>query len=407
MYDADIAVIGAGLTGLRAALEFAKGGLSVLVLEEAESVGGRLKTTVVNGAVLDHGFQVLLTAYPEFSTIPSLDPLKLRWFESGARLRVDSRVYDIYDPLRHPLRAVRSLAAPVVTIRDLALLGLFLGIPMMRRNIKPRGESTADSLDRRGFSPLFRGAFLKPFLRGVLLDPQLSSDVELAKFYLGAFARGGAALPEKGIQALPELLADSLGRQHILLRSPVVATTPGAVVLQNGEELRVRKVVCAADALAAAALTGPEQTVPHTGTVTMYFLAERAPYHEALLMLNADDGGPINHLAVVTNVQPSYSPSGTSLISVSSIGEHARLPEATLVPLVRRQLHDWFGPCCGDWQFLRSFAIRNALPARPRLGLGWTEHLGVLYAGDYLAYGSQNGALSAGRSVAQHVLMHW
>ena len=58
--DADIIIVGAGLTGLRAAIEVANAGLSVIVLEREMAVGGRMRTTVVNGFRLDHGFQVIL-----------------------------------------------------------------------------------------------------------------------------------------------------------------------------------------------------------------------------------------------------------------------------------------------------------------------------------------------------------
>jgi len=38
------------------------------------------------------------------------------------------------------------------------------------------------------------------------------------------------------------------------------------------------------------------------------------------------------------------------------------------------------------------------------MSVGYSEVSGILYAGDYLTYPSQNGALSAGRSVADFVL---
>jgi phytoene dehydrogenase-like protein len=403
MNDTDVAIIGAGLTGLRAALEISRAGLSVLVIERESTVGGRLKTTYEQGATLDHGFQVLLTGYPEFSTLPDLSPLACRSFWSGARMRVDSRFIDLLDPRRHPSTILKSLLTPVVRVSDLLKLLKFLQ-SATTSGAKRTGESTADALERLRFSELFKGAFLKPFLRGVLLDPLLLDDSGLAAFYLRTFARGSAALPQKGIQALPELLATTLGREHLLLDARVTSIGAGRVVLQNGDDIRARKIICAADALSAAAVGGPEQTVPHVGTTTVYFLAERPPYSEPLIMLNSDDSGPINNLAVVSNVQPSYAPAGKALISASIIGEHARLPESVLLAKVRSQLHLWFGAQTADWQHVRSFFIPNALPARARLQHGWHEKDGVLYAGDYLSYGSQNGALAAGRSVAQHLL---
>jgi phytoene dehydrogenase-like protein len=58
MDDADIIIVGAGLAGLRAALELSRGGLSVIVLERDECVGGRMRTDPVNGALLDRGFRL-------------------------------------------------------------------------------------------------------------------------------------------------------------------------------------------------------------------------------------------------------------------------------------------------------------------------------------------------------------
>ena len=43
MKDADVIIVGAGLTGLRAAAEAVRSGLSVIVLERADDIGGRVR----------------------------------------------------------------------------------------------------------------------------------------------------------------------------------------------------------------------------------------------------------------------------------------------------------------------------------------------------------------------------
>lgn len=403
MHDSDVVIVGAGLTGLRAALELVQAGLRVLVLEKDDQVGGRLRTTMEAGCVLDHGFQVILPGYPELSTLPALDTLECRAFWSGARIRLDSKVYEVLDPLRHPRALLSTLASPIVSLRDLIKLAMFVQGASLRR-MTPASDSTAAALDSLGLTELFKGAFLRPFLRGVLLDPSLSADSGLARFYLKVFSRGGAIIPARGIQALPELLATTLGRQHILLSTAASQVLQGRVVLQNGDEIRAKWVVCAADALSSAALGAPEQTMPHSGTTTVYFLADKPPYEEPLLTLNGDGSGPINNLAVLTNVQPGYAPDGKALISASVLGESALHPDDQLIPAVRKQLHEWYGSQIAAWEFIKSFRIPHALPARPRFSNGWLEREGVFYAGDYLSYGSQNGALLAGRSVAQEIV---
>ncbi len=402
--DTDIVIVGAGLTGLRAALEVSRAGLSVLVVEREGCVGGRIRSSRVDGFILDHGFQVILSGYPELKTIPSLAPLRCKAFTAGARVRLDRRDYDLIDP-RHKLGSIlNTLRSPIVTLRDVVPLISMIGLAPKSPE-PPCGQSTAQYIAGQKFSQLFKGAFLEPFLRGVLLDAQLSTDARVARFYLRIFAQGKALLPENGMQAFPELLASSLGREHIMLNSPVAHLKADRVVLSSGEEIRARRVICAADALSAAALGGPDQTSPQHGTVTMYFSARRPPFTEPILMLNGDGSGPINNLSVVSNVQPSYAPPGKALICASIVGSEAKRQRPELEARVRQQLHDWFGSETTEWTTLKVFEMPCALPACPRLSAGFREVDGVIYAGDYLSYGSQNGALAAGRAVGSAVII--
>ena len=402
MHDADVVIVGAGLTGLRAALEVSRAGLSVLVVERNNAVGGRMQTSNVRGALLDHGFQVLLPAYPEFKTLPSLTSLQCKSFTAGARVRFDSKWYDVVDPRQHLGHFLRAARHPLGSISDLVRFGVYVQT-CASNSITLSDLTTAQMVDRWNLSERFASGFLKPFLRGVLLDPMLNSNAALARFYLKTFSRGAAALPAGGIQALPELLANALGRQHVLLQTPVTSVTRNRVILENGDDLSCRYVICASDALAAAALGGPEQTVPYNGTTTMYFLADRPPYPEPILALDGDGMGPINNLAVLSNVQPGYAPSGKALISASVLGSLLRISETELLTAAKQQLHSWFGAQTADWEHVQNIRIPAALPARPRISSGWTCRDGVFYAGDYLSYGSQNGALMAGREVAHAV----
>ena len=61
----DAVVIGGGLAGLRCAERLQENGVEATVLEAEDRVGGRVSTDELNGFLLDRGFQVLLTAYPD------------------------------------------------------------------------------------------------------------------------------------------------------------------------------------------------------------------------------------------------------------------------------------------------------------------------------------------------------
>ena len=78
MSDKKIYIVGAGLSGLVAALELEKSGFEPVILEASDRVGGRMKTDVVDGFRLDHGFQVLNTAYPEAKRYLDFSALQLK-----------------------------------------------------------------------------------------------------------------------------------------------------------------------------------------------------------------------------------------------------------------------------------------------------------------------------------------
>lgn len=61
-------VVGAGLAGLNAARTLRKAGLSPVILEASDGVGGRVRTDVVDGFLLDRGFQIYLTGVTKTNT---------------------------------------------------------------------------------------------------------------------------------------------------------------------------------------------------------------------------------------------------------------------------------------------------------------------------------------------------
>ena len=60
-----VVVIGAGPAGLAAAKYLGEAGIPVRLLEAEGQVGGRMRSDLVDGFVLDRGFQVFIEAYPE------------------------------------------------------------------------------------------------------------------------------------------------------------------------------------------------------------------------------------------------------------------------------------------------------------------------------------------------------
>ncbi len=100
--SADVVIVGAGLAGLVAAKVLEQHNLNTIVLEESDGVGGRVRTDHVDGFLLDRGFQVLLTAYPELPRHLNLAELDLQLFEPGAIVWRDGKGTVVGDPIRRP-----------------------------------------------------------------------------------------------------------------------------------------------------------------------------------------------------------------------------------------------------------------------------------------------------------------
>mgnify|MGYP003343390801 FL=1 len=111
--SADVVIVGAGLAGLVAARTLQAAGVDTVVLEASDGPGGRVRSDNVDGFVLDRGFQVLLTAYPELPHHLDLDALDLCRFEPGAMVWRKGRGHVMGDPFRRPGTLPSTAFAPV------------------------------------------------------------------------------------------------------------------------------------------------------------------------------------------------------------------------------------------------------------------------------------------------------
>lgn len=408
--DTGVIIVGGGLAGLCCAFHLRAAGVGATVLEASDGVGGRARTDIVDGFRLDRGFQVLLTAYPELPRVIDLNALHLRPFYPGALVRRRGRFIRVVDPWRRPVDALRSIASRLGTLSDAAkiwklrrdVLAVELHELMARA---PR--STRQRLAEAGFSADMIEGFFRPFLGGVFLDHDLETSSRMFDFVFRMFSTGQTALPAEGMGALAAQIASRLEPGTVRLNTAVARVGDGEIETAAGERLTARAVVLAADPSTTARLLGRGDEQAWRATTCFYYAAERSPISEPILVLNGEGTGPVNSVAVLSEVAPTYAPRGQSLISVSVIGVDP--PADRLEPLVRQQLGTWFGTEAGRWRMLRSFVIPRALPAYPpehngsmprsvRIGPG-------LYAcGDHTESPSINGAMVSGRRAAEAVL---
>jgi len=407
----DVCVVGAGLAGLACARALTFRGVECAVLEASDGVGGRVRTDRVDGFLLDRGFQVALTGYPELHHQLDVPRLRLQRFEPGALVRVGARFHRVSDPLRRPGHLLSTLFAPIGTPLDrVRLLRLLVDVQrgaaadLLRRPESPECDrSTLEELDARGFSDGMIDEFFVPLFGGIQLDPQLEVSSRRFAVVLRMLAGGDAALPAAGMGAIPEQLAADLPKGVVHLGARVVALEGTTAIVDGADPVHARAVVVATEGPVAAQLLGlPDPGSRPAGCV--YFAAERAPRPETLVMLDADRSGPANDVAVMSNVAPTYAPPGRALVAAQVIGSIER-DELELD--VRRQLRDWFGGEVDGWEHLRTYRIAHGHPdQRPGFSARRAVRLGGgrFVCGDPRDTAAIQGALFSGKRTAAAVL---
>ena len=405
----DVIVVGGGLAGLVCASRLYESGVSCLLVEGADQVGGRVRTDEVDGFLLDRGFQVFLTAYPEAQATLDYQQLDLRCFEPGALIRYSGEFHRLSDPWRRPQHSLATLLSPAATLRDKLRIASF-------RKHTTRGQlsdiydrtqqSTIALLRERGFSDAVIDRFFRPFLGGVFLDGDLETSSRMCEFVFRMFAQGDAALPAGGMGELPRQLADRLPPEFVRTGTPVEAIEDTDVVLASGERLSARAVVVATSAPIARQLLDDPYPADGRSVTCLYFAAPSPPIDEPILVLNGDGTGPINNLCVPSQVAPRYAPSGQSLVSVTVLGHHG--DEQRLLDDVQQQLQEWFGTTTATWRRLKTYGIDYALPVQspPTLqpvAKSAQVRTGVFVCGDHCDTGSINGAMASGRRAAESV----
>ena len=114
----DVLIVGAGLAGLCAARRLHEAGVSFQILEGSDGIGGRIRTDHMDGFLLDRGFQVLLTAYPEARAVLDYAALDLKKFTPGTLSWFAGRLNQLVDPWRTPGAWMDSLRSDFGTFRD-------------------------------------------------------------------------------------------------------------------------------------------------------------------------------------------------------------------------------------------------------------------------------------------------
>ncbi len=238
MKQPDVLIVGAGLAGLCCARTLHRKGVSFQILEASDGVGGRVRTDAVDGFLLDRGFQVLLTAYPEAQAVLDYQALDLRKFLHGAMIRFEGEFCKLMDPWRVQGQWWKALSSPVGTLPDKfrvrKLHNQLVASPLDRIYTRPE-RPTLNLLTRWNFSERMVERYWRPLVGSALLDPHLKASSRVFEFVYKMMAEGDIAVPAKGIGEIPKQIAASLPEDSIRLGAKVKFFGEGSLTIEGGE----------------------------------------------------------------------------------------------------------------------------------------------------------------------------
>lgn len=224
--SARVAVVGAGLAGLSAALELHRRGFEVEILERSRLVGGKATSFTAGGVEVDNGQHVFLGCFDAWREMVRelgmedqiyLQPrFEVLLFGEGGTARLHA------GRLPAPLHLAPALLAH-------RLLGLRGRIEVARAMLAARrpsaeGESLAAWLDGHGQGAVAKAAFWDPFLVPALNAPLEDCSAEAGRFVLTTAFLAGADACRIGWSRVPlariaEAAAERAGT--LRLRTPV------------------------------------------------------------------------------------------------------------------------------------------------------------------------------------------
>jgi phytoene dehydrogenase-like protein len=406
MADHKVIIVGGGVAGLVAAIELEKQNIAPLIVESTDRVGGRVKTDSFQGYQLDHGFQVLLTAYPEAKKYLDYDQLKLKFFKPGALIFQGQKQIRLSDPMRQPSQAFATLFSKAGSFQD--KLKIFKLSQRLKKDslsaIFSRTEMTTKAyLLSYGFSEQIIKNFFQPFLGGIFLESELNTSSRMFEFVFKMFSEGHAAIPSDGMEAIPWQLKSKLQKTDFLFNFKVVAVEDKKVELDDGNVLTADAVIIATQP--DKILKKMQGQFPGYQQVTnLYFEVEKSFIGKPLIGLLPKNGKLINNLTFISDAAPSYANNGKALLSVSVNGID-NISEKDLQVKVVHELSEISGYEADAFSYLKTFYIKNALPKINDLHYDMYASEtkifeNIFLAGDYLLNGSLNAAMASGRSAA-------
>lgn len=409
----DVIIVGAGVSGLVAAYDLQKKGLKVKVLEVYSEPGGRMRSDLYGGFILDKGFHLFLNGLPEPQKVLDIDRLKLKPIYPGLLVKYGAGFNIVSNPFKKTFDLISMSIGDNSTIWDKLKMGkLFNQIQKMGFDeiFEMPERTTLEFLTDFGFSNKIIQSFFKPLIATAFLENEMKTSCRLLHFNLKMLFTEDASLPENGIGAIPKQLADKLLPDTVRYGAKVKSVEGGKVVLNSGELIYGKSVIITCTPIDLEKIYPSfKNTTDCLSVSNIYFSAEVPPVNKPIVMLNGEGKGIVNNVFVPSLVQSSYAPSGMHLVSVN-VTKPNDFDDFELVDQVLSELSDWFGVKVNDWRHLKTYHIKYAIPRKCNLDFkNYCQQIepNVFFCGDYLSYGSLNAAIKSGKEVCKSILKNW
>jgi len=360
-YDAEVIIMGAGLSGLYAAMLLEDGGKDVRVIEAADHIGGRLKTYRHNGTHIEAGGEQIGASYARIRYAAEKLGITLSSDQGGpssTTYHFKGQLLDLDDwgaLDNHPFPERFKKSTPSAALFRAAALAQPLKSPLDWNDPKHASYDISAHLflKKMGFNAEAR----------TLIDHSLNANnlgsYSMMNLYrsLGLFSQsrgmGPSLYVKDGAQSLPQAMAQSL-RHPVLTGQQVneITVTPDAVMIQtlSGQSFRCKQAICSLPfgALKHVQINAPLNTVqksaitqlPYTQILQIHGEVGIPFWEQDGLPANMWSDGPMERLFVHRTLSGEYSGLARMWINGRGAENLFHLDDAALAAQARQWLAD-------------------------------------------------------------------